>query len=851
MRVPSILPFCAVLSVCTALVAAPFTADFSLPDTLAPVLERSCSECHDRAAHKGNLDLNALPTDLRDPSVRERWIRIHDRVEKGEMPPPSGDISPADRQQLLATLSAAITAVDHREIASDGRGPLRRLNRLEYERNLRDLLHLPHLEIRSMLPEDRESHHFTKVASALDMSRVQLTAYLDAAAAALRQATVGNASPPPSTQYRAVGSRLFPSSTTFGTEKAMFFAKNNQAVDRRIFKKLTKEAPYPLENDEEVELALFRSASWPYAGNPRGFLAKFTGEYRVRFSARAVVQIEGMRIEPAPRSIPMTFRARKPTGVDVFGEVRATGGILDIQPDKAVHETTVYLREGESIEYSLLGLPMPLLTELTPNTAPVYRFPPFPEGGQPGAAFQFLEIEGPLSLAEWPPRSHRVLWDTLSPGSAPQSPAEEARRLLHRFVRLALGRPLEQDALLPFETLALERLQKGVPFQEALSVAYQAFLSSGHFLYLRDPGPSGDCFAIASRLSHFLTSQRPDDALLEAARNGTLRSPAILRAQAARLLESPHFQIFVEDFTDSWLALRHLRRDEPDMRLYPEYRMDDYLVESMEMETRAFFAALVRENLPASALVTSDFVFANDRLALHYGLPPLAGSQVRKVPLPPQSPYGGILTQAAVLKVSANGSTTSPVIRGAWVMERLLGQPPPPPPPSVPAVEPDIRGAKTIRDQLVLHTQSRECAACHAKFDSVGLALESFDVFGAWRARYRGLSEGEKISGIDRTGKDFTYTLAAPVDPSGTLLEGSRFENIHDLKNLLSANPRQLARNLLHQFTLYGTGTPVRFSERPRIEAILDACAPGGYRVRDLLLALIESPLFLGLTHTP
>jgi hypothetical protein len=169
----------------------------------------------------------------------------------------------------------------------------------------------------------------------------------------------------------------------------------------------------------------------------------------------------------------------------------------------------------------------------------------------------------------------------------------------------------------------------------------------------------------------------------------------------------------------------------------------------------------------------------------------------------------------------------------------------------VPAVEPDIRGAKTIRDLLALHTQSKECASCHSKFDPVGLALENFDVFGAWRSRYRGVSEGEKVCGIDRTGKDFAYTLASPVDPSGSLLDGTSFQNIHDLKRILAANPRQLGRNLIHQFTIYGTGTPVRFSERGHVEAILDACAKDGFRVRDLLLALIESPIFSGSLSTP
>jgi hypothetical protein len=179
-------------------------------------------------------------------------------------------------------------------------------------------------------------------------------------------------------------------------------------------------------------------------------------------------------------------------------------------------------------------------------------------------------------------------------------------------------------------------------------------------------------------------------------------------------------------------------------------------------------------------------------------------------------------------------------------MERLIGQPPPPPPPSVPAVEPDIRGAKTIRDLLALHTKNQSCAACHAKFDPAGLALENFDILGGWRTQYRGLEEGQKVSGIDRAGHDFTYTISAPVDASGKLLDGTTFKNIQNLKAILASNPRQLGRNLLEQFTIYATGTPVRFSDRAQVEEILDACATDGFRVGDLLFGLIQSRIFLG-----
>ncbi|HWL08803.1 MAG TPA: DUF1588 domain-containing protein, partial [Planctomicrobium sp.] len=319
-----------------------------------------------------------------------------------------------------------------------------------------------------------------------------------------------------------------------------------------------------------------------------------------------------------------------------------------------------------------------------------------------------------------------------------------------------------------------------------------------------------------------------------------------LREETNRLIQSPEFDRFVKNFTDYWLSLRHLHRDEPDILRHPEYRFDNYLIESMERETRAFISAMIRENLPASTVVDADFVFVNDRLAAHYGFPPVDGSAMRKVSVPPDSPYGGLLTQAAILKVTANGTSTSPFIRGAWMMDRLIGQPPPPPPPNVPGVEPDIRGAKTIRELLALHTNSASCASCHAKFDPVGLALENFDILGGWRTRYRGSEEGERVTGIDRAGHDFSYTLASAVDASGQLLDGQQFHNVRDLKRIFSADSRPLARNLLHQFIVYSTGTSVRFSEREEIERILDECEDHDYRVGDLLRGLVTSPIFLG-----
>jgi len=539
----------------------------------------------------------------------------------------------------------------------------------------------------------------------------------------------------------------------------------------------------------------------------------------------------------------MTFRSRKPTNHDIAEDVRVTGGIIDVQPGGGVYETTVHLLAGQTIEYGLLGLPTPQID--AQGRTGYYRYPPFPDGGQPGIAFQWLELEGPIAPASWPPASHRVLFDGLGVDVKSATPVEDAKRLLRRFIALAAREPVPEEAIPPFEKLVLDELQNGASLADALLAGYQAFLCSDLFLYLREPAAE-DHFAIANRLSHFLTDSRPDAALAALAAQKKLRDPVTLRSETDRLIASAGFERFVNHFTDCWLNLRELRRDDPDIRLYPEYRLDDYLVESMGLETRAFFTAMLRENLPAASLIQSDFAYLNGRLAQHYGLAEMTGSALRRVNLPKDSPYGGLLTQGAILKVSANGTSTSPVLRGVWIMDRLIGQPPPPPPPGVPAVEPDIRGANTIRELIAQHTKSKTCATCHAKFDPVGLALENFDVLGAWRTRYRGTSEGERITGIDRAGHDFAFTLAGKVDASGQLADGRRFANIHDLKAILAASPRQLARNLLHQFTLYATGTPVQFSDRRDIEAMLDACAKDGYRVRDLVHALVQSPILIG-----
>ncbi|MEE3373190.1 MAG: DUF1588 domain-containing protein [Planctomycetota bacterium] len=836
----------------------PGPRQLDLPTALTQLLHRRCGQCHQSDEPAAGLDLTRLSQSLHQPDTRRKWERIHDRVVNGEMPPDGLPMPQVEREQLRDFLAPRLRAADAAAIHSEGRGTLRRVTREEFENNLRALLHLPELDIRDMLPPDRIRHQCNRVADALDLSRIQLAAYLDATEVALRQAIASGTSAPPLLTKRLAATAMFQEAGTFGGREAMFYAKDSQmlpltAADLAQVRKTD-------DHDPAIELAIFRSASWPYYGYPHGFTAPSAGRYHLRFSARAVRQMRDFRLRPGQGTIPLTFRARQPSGPDVSGDVRGTGGVHDITPDVSTFETTLLLKQGETFEYSLLGLPVP--RPINPVNAPLYYdFPPMPAQGHPGIAFQWLEVEGPLPPSQWPPPSHRVLFGGLRIRAATDAglgielvtpePARDAVRLLRRFLARAQRRPLPESEISLYERLVVDELHAGTPLVDALLAGYAAFLCSPNYLYLQPPRPSEDRpldqhYAIAHRLSHFLASGPPDAKLLSHAAAGQLLRADVLTTETDRLLAQRESSRFVKNFTDHWLALRHLRRDTVDSRLYPEYRFDDYLIESLGQETRGYFHTLLRDNLPVRALVQSNFVVVNDRLARHYELAPVTGSQMRLVRLSNNSVRGGLLTQGAVLKVTADGRTTSPVHRGVWVVDRLLGTPPPPPPPSVPAVSPDLRGSVSLRAQLASHLADARCAGCHARFDPLGVVLENFDVMGAWRSRYRSLAKGEQVTGIDRAGHNYRYYVNEMVKPESQLFDGTQLEDIRGLQRHLAKDERQLAANLVRRWTLYATGIHPRFSERSAVEALLDATRAERYRTRDLLHALIQTPMFLG-----
>lgn len=298
-----------------------------------------------------------------------------------------------------------------------------------------------------------------------------------------------------------------------------------------------------------------------------------------------------------------------------------------------------------------------------------------------------------------------------------------------------MRRPVDDKTLAYYIAFFQERLDKGYEFHTALRSTYKAILSSPRFFYFDEqPGPL-DGYPIASRLSYFLWSTLPDDELTALAARGELRKSAVLRAQVERMLGDKRSQRFIDNFTGQWLELRKINATTPDRNLYGEF--DDFLLWSMPQETQAFFREMLAKDRSVAEFVHFDWSILNERLARHYGIPGVFGGEMRRVSLPPESHRGGVLTHASILKLTANGTTTSPILRGKWVLEKIIGTPPAPPPPNVGAIEPDIRGATTIRQQLEKHKAIAACATCHKHIDPPGFALESFDVVGGWRQGHR------------------------------------------------------------------------------------------------------------------
>lgn len=793
--------------------AAPKTADF---------IEQYCADCHDTETKKGGLDLASLPWDPEKRENFDEWVKVFDLTTKGEMPPKKkARPEPGATQAFLATIGGELRAQESQRQAQQGRTILRRLNRTEYERTMHDLLRIE-TPLAALLPADTPTHGFDTVAEGLRLSMLQIEKYLEAADAALDAAI--DFSPEPD----------------HGTKR--YFFKDEKNVRTNLDKPIDSPAE---DKSGRGHKHLFRqlddavvyfNEGYP-AAELRQFSSKAAGLYKIRIS--------GYGYQSDGRPIPMRVYS------DNFREKQLLGWFEMPADQPRVVELSVKLPNRVNLRLE------PNETGFDAKNQGIYQVP-VAEFTGPGLALQWVEVEGPL-LESWPPPSmHAVFGDTpvtkiedtrknrdkrVAYEVTPEDPRAAAKAALERFATRAFRRPPEPGEVDRFVKLTTDELDAGQPFVSALRVGLRGILTAPQFLLFDERPGRLDDFALASRLSYFLWSSMPDDELLALAAKGTLHEPKTLRAQTERMLASEQARAFVQNFTGQWLDLRNIDATSPDMRMYPEF--DERLRVSIGQETEAFFAELLKQNLSVANFIQSDFAMLNSRLALHYGIADVAGEQMRKVKLPADCPRGGVLTQASVLKVTANGTTTSPVLRGAWVLKKLLGDPPAPPPPNTGTIEPDTRGATTVREQLAKHRSMESCAGCHARMDPPGFALESFDVIGGFRERYRSQGAGDQTTVQNTRGRKLYIKLGPHVDPSGELPDGRTFAGISDFKQLLLAQQDKVLTALAKNLVIYSTGAPISFADRTAVDAIVARTKGQGSGLRTLVHEVIESPLFL------
>lgn len=758
-------------------------------------LAAHCVKCHSGEKPKGGVALDALTADFANPANRDKWLAALGQLRAGTMPP-KGDAPPAkDVAALTEWAEARQIAVELEHRKKHGRATARRLNRTEYENTVRDLLGID-AELRDLLPPDATANGFDTSGDAHHVSPFLMESYLEAADKALGFAI-------------ANGPR--PASTT----------KKYALTDERIVK-VSTESVY---RKRESELVMFSSSAWNSVVVGQ-FYPSVRGRYRVRISAQAV-QSDGK---------PVAFRLD--AGPMLMGTKSRLVGYFDAPANAPkVFEFVLPFEARDHVRISPYGLAN--AQTVTKTGAETYT--------GPGLAVQFVEVEGPLHDT-WPPASHTRIFGDLAQGSAPvpnnrsrlevtsNKPEEDAALVLKRFAGRAFRRTVTDAEVEPFVALARKRMAEKYSFEAAVRVGLKAILVSPDFLFLTETPGKLDDFALASRLSYFLWSAPPDDELLKVAAAKQLSEPAVLRAQTERMLNSPKARAFAHNFVDQWLNLRDIDFTAPDHRLYPEF--DEALKTAMLDEAHLYFAELLKRDLSVSHVVASDFTFVNGRLARHYGMPGIDGMEMRRAPLPADLHRGGFLTMAGVLKVTANGTNTSPVVRGAWVLDRVLGAPPAPPPAGVPAVEPDIRGATTIRDQLAKHRNTPACNTCHTHIDPPGFALESFDVIGGWRTNYRSLGNGKPVT-ID--GRRMPYASGKAIDPADSF-EGAKFADIDSFRELLLKDTDRLARALAEKLVTYSTGAPPGVADRAEVRAIVQRAEKRG--VRALVHEVIQSTLF-------
>ncbi len=780
----------AVLQLCAAVSAA------DVPANLRLLLEKNCTQCHGKEKQKGDVRLDDANT-----FTPELWGRVYDQLAKREMPP---DDKPqpteAERQGLIQHALAA--AQQSTQIATTG---MRRLNKREYGNTVKDLLglHLGTFDPGEYIYKDEVPGLDTE-AAALVTSNELLLEYLNAADKSVRHALFTDSTQRPNPQVIKVNLAKMA-----GTSRRYI----NHASEYVIGRCGGRETPRPADGHL-------------YDGESTRTM-RIPGRYKITVTACAVDRdAYELRLQPAEGPVIMGFGTKADDLDSVSGEGRRLR-TFELKDDvDQTFEFETWIDKDHFPYFSFVNgsdKPITQLRAAARQKKIKEEEVDKPYAG-PGIRISRYQVEGPL-YDEWPPASIKT---TLGVKEMPDfsSPATR-QRIVQNFATRAFRRPVTSAEIQPYVAYLDQQQAATRDWRESLIKTFAAMMTSADFLYRREAQGELPALVLANRLSYLLWSSMPDAELFALASTGKLKEPSVLLAEARRFLRDPRSQSFGDSFADQWLSLGKLGTMPPDLR--GEYRKynDLNLEPAMREETRRFFRSALQENRSIRDFIDSDYTFVNEALASHYGVPfersktDFLKTEFLRVSLPPGSMRGGLLGQGSILTLTANGVETSPIIRGHWILNELLGTPPPPPPKEVPAIAPDINGALTVRQQLEKHRTDANCAACHRQMDPLGFALESFDPIGGLRTRY---SKTQAVS------TDGTY-------------KGKDFANVTDLKKILASDLRPFARHLTILMTEYAKGRKLVPADYPAIEAVLDRTAANDFRLQDMLLQVITGEL--------
>lgn len=841
----------------TVIVLGSFTQAAESNDDVLDFIENHCVKCHGPDKQKADLRLDTIGFDFQDEDIAWQWQDAVDMVALGEMPPEEeARPTSTEIETFSAWIESQLTST-YAKPPEDASPNLRRMNRHEYRYTIRDLLglNIESFNPASSFPEDERYHGFDNIGERLVFSNYLLEQYLSSAAESIDKV----ADIEPEHRPFAVAFHANDFKVAYGNPGEQNDHVEDHHFHHRPFDYYMVNVDGKYVDFGHGDRQLQRLYNPQFKGVPAD------GYYDITVKAEAVGRInpydpEILGVDPS-EPIQMRLIANDPKvggtgyGYNVSNRILANFNLKDNEAKE--YKVRVWLDKGYDISVRYPNGPLKFLKygkvvmlRYHPETVVSNYKDEFsleaPEGEVPERWFSdvyqgprmrvhYVKIES-APVSQWPPENYQTLFQTDTLKVDP----DKAHEIIDRFALKAFRRPLQSGETRRYHDFFDQLLAESGDADHAVKGALKAILSSPDFLYISSNSQpeavsthdraSAEQYALASRLSYFLWSSMPDQELLDLARKGILHQPKVIRAQAKRMIADPKSNAFARHFTDTWLELHKLGGAPPDNMKFKIYEVLN-LEPQMRMETHLFFKHILDGNRDVSEFIDSEYTFLNEDLAKLYQIEGIEGKEFRRFTLPENSIRGGLMGQASIHTATANGIETSPIIRGVWVLENILGMPPNPPPPNVEPIEPDTRGASTIRERLIKHQNVESCASCHSKIDPLGFALEAFNPIGEFRDSYK-----------DHDGK-----ILNAIDTRVTLHSGESVADLREMRAVLRESRKdQFLFGLSKKALTYALGRELLLSDRPSLDRIVDANTDAGYGFQDLILEIVSSDSFRG-----